>query len=185
MNTNTSYIPELRIAIIGSQSTGKTTLAKQLSEHLNIQLISEIARRFDKNILSNKTSAEYLLIQKELLKLQIEEESKLQNFVSDRSTVDNLAYWIHNCSEITNNIENALYIKKAIKNTTIYTHIFQLIPEFYPRDDGYRDTNIIYQLQIAESIHTILHLNNIKHYRLTGTKEERLIKALEILNYEK
>lgn len=181
MNNNKNET-KYKIAIIGTQSSGKTTLAKELSQKLKIPLISEIARRFDRNKLSNKSSVEYLSIQKQLLELQIEEELKYQSFISDRSTIDNLAYWIHNCSETINEIENMDYVRKALSNSNKYTHIFQLIPEFYPKDDGFRETNIIYQLQIAEVINTILHLNNIQHYRLTGTKEERINNAMKILD---
>ena len=167
-----------KIAIIGSQSTGKTTIGNQLSKRLNIPLITELARKWD---IEKATQTELIHIQKELLKLQIYEENSNVQFISDRSTIDNLAYWLHNVSPIVDREENSIYVKTALDNAKNYSHVFLLAPEFYPVNDGFRNINIIYQLQIAEVIHTILMLYNIPHYRLSGTVENRVQKAMEIL----
>ena len=171
----------LKIVVIGSHSTGKTTLARMLSKKFSIPMISEAARKFDKEKISNISSKEYINIQKQILDMQLEEESLRNEFISDRSTIDNAAYWIHNCSNNVKDIENINYIDKAIKNIPNYTHIFLLIPEFYPISDNFRDTNIVYQLQIAEIIHTILVMYQIKHYRITGDIKTRFDKVMEVL----
>lgn len=155
-----------------------TTIANKLSEKLHIPMITELARRWD---IEKATQTELIHIQKELLKLQIQEENHNGQFISDRSTIDNLSYWLHNVSPIVDKEENAIYTKTALDNAKNYSHIFLLTPEFYPVDDSFRNTNIIYQLQIAEIINTILRLYNIPHYRLTGTVENRVQKAMEIL----
>lgn len=167
-----------KIVIIGSQSTGKTSLGKELSKRINIPLITEIARRWN---IEKVTQTELIHIQKELLRLQIQEENHNGQFISDRSTIDNLAYWLHNVSPIVDREDNKLYVSKALDNVKKYSHIFLLTPEFYPIDDDFRNTNIIYQLQIAEVINTILRLYNIKHYRLSGTIENRTKEAMKIL----
>jgi len=171
----------LKITVIGSHSTGKTTLGRMVSKKLNILMISEAARKFDKSKLSDISSLEYINIQKQILDMQLEEESLHETFISDRSTIDNAAYWIHNCSNNVKDIENINYIDKTIKNIPNYTHIFLLIPEFYPISDNFRDTNIVYQMRIDAIIQTILVLYNIKHYRITGDIKTRLDKVMEIL----
>ena len=170
-----------RIAIIGSQCTGKSTVAETLSEKLKIPRISEVARKFDKSMFVNKTNKEFCDLQRQILNMQLAEEAKHTEFISDRSTVDNTAYWIHNCANIATIEENKAYVEKALENVKNYTHLFLLVPEFYPVDDNFRDTNIIYQLQIAESIHTILHINSIRHHTLRGTHENRIKTALDVL----
>ena len=170
-----------RIAIIGSQCTGKSTVAETLSEKLKLPRISEVARKFDKSAFLNKTNKEFCDLQRQILNMQLAEEAKHTEFISDRSTIDNMSYWIHNCANIATTEENSSYISKALGNVKNYTHLFLLVPEFYPVDDNFRDTNIIYQLQIAESIHTILHINSIQHYTLKGTHENRIKIALEVL----
>lgn len=167
-----------KIVIIGSQSVGKSTLARELSNRLNLPLITELARRWNIEKVEQK---ELVHIQKEILRLQIQEENHNGQFISDRSTIDNLAYWIHNVSPIIDKEENKLYIRTALKNVKNYSHIFLLIPEFYPIADGFRNVNIIYQLQIAEVIHTILRLYGIKHYKLTGSVENRIKEVMKIL----
>jgi len=170
-----------RIAVIGSQCTGKSSVAEALAEKLKLPRISEVARKFDKSMFVNKTNKEFCNLQHQILSMQLKEEAKYKEFVSDRSTIDNMAYWVHNCANIATTEENSLYVSKALGNVKNYTHLFLLVPEFYPVDDGFRDTNIVYQLQIAEAIHTILHMNSIKHHTLRGTLENRLKDALNIL----
>lgn len=168
-----------KIAIIGSQSTGKTTIGNQLSKKLNIPLITELARKWD---IEKATQIELIYIQKELLKLQIKEENRNGQFISDRSTIDNLSYWLHNVSAIVDKEENELYVKTALDNVKNYSHIFLLTPEFYPVNDGFRNTDIVYQMRIDATIQTILHLYNISHYRLSGTVENRVKEAMKILD---
>jgi len=48
----------LRIAIIGSQCTGKSSVAEALAEKLKLPRISEVARKFDKSMFINKTNKE-------------------------------------------------------------------------------------------------------------------------------
>lgn len=170
-----------RIAIIGTHSTGKTTLAKALSSVLDIPVVEECARKHD---IKHASLEEYIQIQENILAEQITAESKHRDFISDRSTTDNLAYWVHSCARRVDACANRAYIKNAIDNTKNYTNIFLLIPEFYPRDDGFRDTNIIYQLQIAETINTILYLYQIPHNILSGSVNERLQQALKILKHQ-
>ncbi len=170
-----------KIAIIGSQSTGKSSLGRELSKRMSIPLITEIARRWN---IEKVSQIELIHIQKELLKLQIQEENRNGQFISDRSTIDNLAYWLHNVSPIVQKEENELYIKTALDNVKKYSHIFLLSPEFYPVDDGFRNTNIIYQLQIAEVINTILRLFNIEYYKLKGSIDNRVLDAMVILNQD-
>ncbi len=170
-----------KIAIIGSQSSGKTTLAEKLSEKLNIQLIREIARKYDRNELLNISSERYMTIQKELLEQQIMAENQYKEFISDRSSLDNLSYWLNNCANRTNSHDNNQYIKRAMDNAKNYSHVLLLIPEFYPKDDGFRSTDIVYQMRIDAIIQTILHLYEIKHYTLTGSIENRVRHAMNIL----
>lgn len=169
----------MRIAIIGSQSCGKTTLGRELSKRLDLPMISELARRWD---IEKVSQTELIDIQKELLNLQIEEESKYERFISDRSTIDNMAYWLHNVANIVSYDDNRQYKMKALMNICKYSHIFLLVPEFYPKGDGFRSTDIIYQMRIDAIIQTILYLKSVRHYKLTGSIENRVQQAMEILD---
>ncbi len=117
-----------RIAIIGTHSTGKTTLAKALSKELNIPFIEECARNHD---VKHASVEEYIKIQKDILTEQISAENKHLDFISDRSTIDNLAYWIHSCASRVDALTNMTYTRSALDNARNYTNVFLLVPEFY------------------------------------------------------
>lgn len=170
----------MRIAIIGAQCTGKSTLANALSEQLNIPLITEIVRNYKKEQLQC-TNPEYPQIQKEILRLQREEEKKYEDFVSDRSTIDNMSYWIYGCVDKVSVLENIDYIHKSLSNSRTYTYIFYLKPEILIVDDGFRECNLLYQRDIDTIIHTILKLFNLKYNILSGSVKERTKQAMEIL----
>jgi len=170
----------LKITVIGSQSTGKTSLSRILSEELNLPFIAEVARNFKKEQL-NPSYPSYLSIQKEILRLQLQEESLYNSFVSDRSSLDNLAYYLYGCYDTASDLDNNSYISQSVNNALNYTHIFFLRPEFKIKNDEFRDTNILYQYNIDNIIKCILQLYNINYYMLSGTIENRIKKAMEIL----
>jgi len=176
----TNIKSSLKIVIIGSHGVGKTSLSRIISEELNLPFITEIARTFKKEQL-NSTNPAYLSVQKEILRLQLQEEGLHNNFVSDRSSIDNLAYYLYSCYDTASDIENNLYISQSVNNSLNYTHIFFLRPEFKIKNDNYRDTNILYQHNIDIIIKTILQLYNIKYYILAGTVQDRFKKAMEVL----
>lgn len=169
-----------KICIVGSQGVGKTTLVNLLSTKLKIPVIPEIARNFTKEQLQC-TNNEYPNIQKRILELQLLEESKYDSFISDRGSIDNLAYFLYGCYDTSSDINNNVYISQSLNNALNYTHIFFLRPEFEIVNDGFRDCNINYQKSIDIIIKTILQLYNIKYYMLSGITENRLKKAMEII----
>ncbi|MEW6771820.1 MAG: ATP-binding protein [Bacillota bacterium] len=90
----------MRIAITGAHGTGKTTLARALSKELGLPLISEQARLVAKEMEIN--SCEDLLrnpeLAREFQERVLEEQIRAQlahpqGFVSDRCTLDCIAYW--------------------------------------------------------------------------------------------
>ena len=64
-----------KIIVTGPESSGKTTLCKSLSEHLNIPFIEEFSREYLNKQSGNYTQSDLIRIAKEqLLKEQINEE---------------------------------------------------------------------------------------------------------------
>lgn len=88
----------MKVYFVGSHSTGKTTLARYVSQKYNIPMITEVARM----VLSEKEmhldALRYDLdqvddYQRQIFHRQIEEEQKQPaSFVSDRSFLDCLSY---------------------------------------------------------------------------------------------
>lgn len=78
----------LRIGISGSHSCGKTTFLNYLkSKHPDYDYICEVAAQIKPEMRMS------LETQYEILKNQISEENKYINFISDRTVIDNYAYF--------------------------------------------------------------------------------------------
>ena len=86
----------MKVYFVGSHSTGKTTLARHVSQTYSLPLITEVARMVLSESEYQLDSLRYDLdlvdkYQKEVFFRQLTEETKHQDYVSDRS-FDNLAY---------------------------------------------------------------------------------------------
>lgn len=135
----------MRVYLIGSHSSGKSTLARYVSETYNIPMIVEVARqilseqelqldslRHDLNIVDS--------YQEQVFFRQLQEEKKQNSFVSDRS-FDNLAYAAQHSrilSKLLNSIELKEYIT-SLKEPDSY--IFFVRPSRATlKADGVRET---------------------------------------------
>lgn len=86
----------MKIYFIGSHSTGKTTCARYVSETYNVPMITEVARMIlsEKELHLDSLRTNLNVVddyQSKIFSRQIEQENKIDNFVSDRS-FDCLAY---------------------------------------------------------------------------------------------
>lgn len=149
-----------KIGITGSHGTGKTTLAKKFSEEFNLPLISEVARKYD---IPNTNIEAYCKIQKRLLFNQIEKEAEYQSFVSDRTTIDNLAYWITLCSANALESDNRIYISETRQHIITYDKIYYVPIRFEIKDDNFRFVSKSFQQTIDDVIRTILLVWNIEY----------------------
>ena len=86
----------MKVYFIGSHSTGKTTCARYVSETYNVPMITEVARMIlsekELHLDSLRTNLDVVDdYQSKIFSRQVEQESKFDSFVSDRS-FDCLAY---------------------------------------------------------------------------------------------
>lgn len=161
----------LRIGVIGSHGVGKTTLVNEISEQLKLKPITEVARNYDVN---SKDKETLLKVQNLILNHQMLEESTLCNkgFISDRTTIDNLAYFILNTE--STRAELGKYLEIAISNIDNYSHIFYIPIEFPLISDGFRNSNMCFQMKIDDKIIEILNCFNIKYHTVSGGLEQRV-----------
>src|SRR5437870_682065 len=94
----------MRIGIVGAAGTGKTTLARELAEALGCPLIPDYVEEVLKE--HGKDSWRGVLdlrvrrtIRLEALKRKMEAENAAASFVSDKTAIDYLGYWLQNQSE--------------------------------------------------------------------------------------
>ena len=166
-----------RIAIVGSFSTGKTTLAEALAEKLDLPLLPEVAReivelgfKLDKDATPETEALIFLR--------QYNNELSTDEFVGDRSLIDVMAYagWVLDNQERTKEFylwdECVRLAERRLRRS--YSHVFYLPIEFPIVLDGLRPDDPAFQKDIDERVLSLLRANDIDYVTLTGSVEERL-----------
>jgi energy-coupling factor transporter ATP-binding protein EcfA2 len=173
----------LKIGFCGAHGTGKTTLAKHLSQILKLPLITGLMRSFwtnngvyDFEKLPPRIRYEFQLLS---LQKQIDEESKHQSFVTDRTAIDQIAYFVESAQYSDQELNS--YIQKCKSSIDNYTHLF-----FVPIEFDFEPE----ELRAKASSRTNVQ-NNIQKYsqqfasgkvfEVTGNVDQRISKILNIL----
>src|SRR5688572_13218233 len=153
-----------RIAIVGSFSTGKTTLAEAAAPKLGLPLLPEVAREIVS--LGFKLDRDATVEAETLIFLrQYYNEITHASFVGDRSLIDSLAYaeWVLSHQERRK--EFALWdacldlAKHSLRSA--YTHVFYLPVEFPIVPDGLRPMDPEFQADIDGRIRRLLDTHDI------------------------
>ena len=175
----------MKLAFTGAQSTGKTTLLKELKRDpdfsLKYDFRDEITRRMQKKGLSINEGGDditQLLIMNSHIK-----NSLIDNVIMDRCVLDGLVYtdWMYRKGKIQQwVIEYADNVFKMLIDR--YDYIFYLVPEFDIEDDGVRSTDIDFRNEIVILFEQYIKAWNIPVIKLTGTVEQRLNKIKETIN---
>jgi nicotinamide riboside kinase len=172
-------MPARRIAIVGSFSTGKTTLAGEAATRLDLPLLPEVARQVVELGFSLDKDAtpevETLIFLRQFHNEQVHPE-----FVSDRSLIDAMTYagWV--LDNQPRRKETALWeacvdiAQYRLRNQ--YSHVFYLPIEFPIVPDGLRPMDPDFQAEIDERMRHLLSVYDIPSMTLTGSVEERLDK---------
>ena len=167
----------MKVAFVGSLSTGKTTLANLFAREWDYPLLPEVAREVVELGFPLDQSAtaetETLIFLK-----QWRAELLHEDYVADRSIYDVLAYadWV---------MENA---EPSARRTTCgssrgrwrprdlrarYDFVFYLPIEFPIVLDGLRPDDTGFQADIDRRIRGLLELHDVAHHTLSGSVEER------------
>lgn len=179
----------MKIGICGAQSTGKSTLARALSDRLGLPLIAEQARVvargmgiYSEEMLRRSTPEMQRDFQRACLEMQQRAESQHESFVSDRTVVDNAAYWLawnHNHANLYLRLD---YLSTCKWHAESYDLIVYCPPTGdEPEDDGFRIPNQIYQAEIDFFIGTLLLGWELHFVRVEGTTEERVEQVMSVL----
>ena len=169
----------MKIAIIGAQGVGKTTLAKQINkDYPDFKILPEAARLaknegYDLDQTATKETELWLIAK------QIELESTQGKWVADRSSIDLLAYIHHLFSEEATLIEFAT--KALVPKFSTYDLVLYLPSGQFPiEDDGLRLTDVKFQQAIDAQIRHILKKYKIPFIHIIGSPGERLAKVKKL-----
>ena len=177
----------MKVAFVGSFSTGKTTLANLFAREWEFPLLPEVAREVAElgfPLDQGATAETETLI---FLK-QLRAESVHERFVADRSLYDVLAYgdWVMEHNDPTRK-ENHLW-SEAREIATLdlrarYDHVFYLPIEFPIVLDGLRPDDPGFQADIDRRIRHLLDSNDVSYETLTGSVEERRAQVREAAHH--
>lgn len=171
----------MRIYYVGSESSGKTTLARYTSEKYHLPLLPEAARAVlaEKELQLDVLRSNLDVVdnyQMEVFNRQLLEENIHHTFVSDRSIVDCLAYSCEH-SRIFSKLLDAPELQHNIaalkqENTIIF---FVRPSKATLKDDGVRERiNWDHIITIDAQIKMLLSQFNIKYFQIdTSSMQER------------
>lgn len=175
----------MKIAFVGSFSTGKTTLANLFAHEWELPLLPEVAREvvalgfpLDQ---SATAETETLIFLK-----QWRAEATHDDFVADRSIYDVLAYadWVMENQDPTRK-ENHLWLESRQLATmdlrARYDHVFYLPVEFPIVLDGLRPDDPAFQADIDRRISALLVGADVAFHTLTGSIEDRCQQVRKIV----
>ena len=108
----------MRIGILGAAGTGKTTLAKALAAHLGseyvpdhvLAVLRELGRDSWRGVSDVKQRRR---VRENALRRKIAAEAEHAAFVSDKTVVDYLAYWLQNQSEHEDAATNTHFVAEC------------------------------------------------------------------------
>jgi nicotinamide riboside kinase len=167
----------VKIAFVGSFSTGKTTLANLFAREWDYPLLPEVARQVVELGFPLDQSAtaetETLIFLK-----QLRAEMSHERFVADRSIYDVLAYadWVMEHQDRTRKENHLWYESREIAMFDLrarYDHVFYLPIEFPIVLDGLRPDDTGFQADIDHRIRTLLETADVSFHALTGSVDAR------------
>jgi len=178
----------MKVGLVGTACCGKSTLVEEIKKrdiYKNHTIIEEVAGRIPKAARNNINS------QFSILKEQINEEKKYNNFISDRTVIDNYYYFMYyykdikcklSYSGIYNNYHDAFNYHLITKP---YDCVFFIDEYFILEDNGIRDLDEDMQSWIytvmKDGVMTLCDIYNIPCIYVTGDLNKRIEKIQESL----
>lgn len=160
----------MKIAIIGTHSTGKTTLLNKLkttleSRNFSTAVVPELARLcpFPINEETTMEAQEWIQNQQIIQENQLHQPKKI--LLCDRATLDNFAYF-QRASRLRNR-DVSSWEQRAALHMSSYHFIFKTHKlELPATDDGQRATDEGFRDEIDTTIHQLLDKHGIQYYLL-------------------
>jgi thymidylate kinase len=170
----------VKIALIGSHGTGKTTLCFDLAARLqrldfSVEIVKEVARRCPLPLNRETTLDAQRWILHQQVADELEAAGLFEAVICDRSVLDNYAYLV-----------SSLGVREELEPLvadwlTTYDALFKVPILQAPRFDGTRDLSEGFQAEIDAQIDSLLVRFGVPCKRLDPARRERWTE--DILNH--
>ena len=175
------YLPEIvkpffvfKICIVGTESTGKSTITQRLAEFYQTNFVSEVARE-----IFGKTDE---VVFEDLIKIAEAHSNEIVN----KSKNANKLLFIDTDINITKSYSRYLFDKELLVNNEIISINKSDLYLFFASDCQYVQdgTRLIQEcrLELEESHKSLLQENNIEFIEIKGNFEEKYNTSLQIIN---
>lgn len=180
-----------RIFISGPSGSGKTTLAKYIAARYQIPFIEGSTKPlWQKHGIENhlqlimKTCEDVkwgLSFQDEVLEYRREKLEGIDQFVTDRSPLDNLVYFMLQCAHYVDDSYIEDYVSKCNYNYGNNTFV-QLVLNCAPviEDDGFRVNNKHYQMMTEAIFNNLLD----KNYLYLKGNDYATLRTIDVWDWE-
>jgi adenylate kinase family enzyme len=179
-----------KIGLIGAGGCGSTTVALRIANELNIKFIP--SSDFTRNILKrdgydyepNSFVEKFLADKKrefELINLRIDAEHQQEDFITDRTTLENYVYALDSIENYSIDELNVIHCKCWV-NMKRYTHLFYLPRKDNLKDNKLRTLNVFYQRNVDYLIQGVIKDWNLSVISLPNDIEESVKVILETVN---
>ncbi|MFT6166056.1 MAG: NadR type nicotinamide-nucleotide adenylyltransferase [Vicingaceae bacterium] len=168
--------PQFKVAIIGPESSGKTTLCKQLSDTLNCDWVPEFARKhLSENPNYIQIDLDYMLEQQ----LLSENKYKHHLLICDGDPIS-FKVWSQYKYGSTSK-----YIEQMIIDSN-YAHFLLLQPDLpYEKDPLRENSSLAPRRELFDLFKNELDKHNLNYSVVDGLNKKRLIVALNSLKEQK
>jgi hypothetical protein len=167
---------EFRVGLIGAHSVGKTSQARSLGQCLrSVKVITE-GIRYVVDAMGYKSPIEVpdkALMQWKVLHWQIAHEKDYQRFITDRTTVDNAAYFERYMRGAVSEREYDAYMTTAREHARSYTHLIYF-PVMWTdiEKDGFRDTDPTERIAVDTTVMEMVERFDVEDRLYTVTKDD-------------
>jgi nicotinamide riboside kinase len=168
------------IAIVGAESTGKTTLAAELAGHFNTEFVPEYLREFCDQHQRTPMQSE----QRSIVATQLEREQ----LAIERATTRGATYLFCDTAPLQTAVyseivfTDASLYADAVESHRRYRHTLLLLPDIGWQADGLQRDGAHVQQPVTDLLRSHLISADLAFTEIGGVGDERLRKALQVLS---